>query len=119
MDVSFNSVAPNHPVEGGNVAIPVAHEKAKCAPEAARTEQASVPLDRERLKAMIEDIQNYIDTLDVCIRFSTYGENDQNVKIVVTEKDTGKVIREIPSEKLQYLFVKMSEVVGMIFNDTA
>jgi flagellar protein FlaG len=119
MDVSFTNVVTIQPVEGGNAAIPIGHEKVMRTPEVTKKELASLPLDRKHLQTMIEDIQNYIDTLDVCIRFSTYGEDDQNVKIIITEKDTGKVIREIPSEKLQYLFVKMSEVVGLIFSDTA
>ncbi|MEA3417343.1 MAG: flagellar protein FlaG [Thermodesulfobacteriota bacterium] len=34
----------------------------------------------------------------------------------MSEKETGKLIREIPPEELQQLYVKMEELSGMLFN---
>jgi len=119
MDVSVASVANIPSVEGGNtITPPVMQQKAAHASGEVKTGQADKQPDREQLQAMIEDIQAQIDTLSVSVHFSTYGKDGENVKIVITEKDTGKVIREIPSEALQKLYAKMSELVGMIFSDT-
>ncbi len=38
------------------------------------------------------------------------------IAIVITNKETGKVIRQIPSEEMVRLSDNMEEFVGMIFN---
>jgi len=76
-------------------------------------------LSQERMQKMVEDIQKNLNNLDVSLAFSTYGSHNDQVSIVLTEKATGKVIREIPSKDLQSLYTKMQELVGMILNDKA
>lgn len=75
--------------------------------------------DKARMQMMVEDIQRNLSNLDVSLTFSTYGKNNSQVSIMVVEKATGKVIREIPSKELQSLYTKMQEVVGMIFEKRA
>ncbi|MBT8491017.1 MAG: flagellar protein FlaG [Deltaproteobacteria bacterium] len=55
---------------------------------------------------------------DFSIAFSTYGRNNQRVSITVTDKETGKIIREIPPEELQQLSAKLDELAGMFIDDT-
>ena len=73
----------------------------------------------ERTKQMVEDIQKNMGNMDICLCFDTYGANDDQVCIVLKEKETGKVIREIPSKELQSLYTKMQEWVGMVLNKQA
>jgi flagellar protein FlaG len=73
----------------------------------------------KRMQRVFEDIQMNLSHLAVSLTFSTYGKNNNQVSIVVAEKETGKVIREIPSRELQSLSTKMQELVGMIFNKSA
>jgi uncharacterized FlaG/YvyC family protein len=54
--------------------------------------------------------------MNVSLQFYTYGENGENIAVVVADKETGEVIREIPSKEIQNLYAKMSELAGMIFN---
>jgi flagellar protein FlaG len=75
--------------------------------------------DVEQMRGMVNDIQENLSNLSVSLQFSTYGKNNSQICIVVTEKETGKIIREIPSKELQALSAKMSEVVGLIFNKRA
>ncbi|MBW2655859.1 MAG: flagellar protein FlaG, partial [Deltaproteobacteria bacterium] len=56
---------------------------------------------------------------NIDIAFSTYGKKNKNISVVVSEKETGKLIREIPPEELQQLHVKIKELAGMIFNGLA
>jgi len=72
--------------------------------------------ENERTKEMVQEMQRQIDSMNVSLEFSTYGENGKNIAIVVADKDTGKVIREIPSKELQNLYTKMREITGIIFN---
>ena len=75
------------------------------------------PVSNQQAKELTEKLQGYIDRMNINIAFSTYGKKNKNLAIIVSEKETGKLIREIPPEELQQLQVKMEEMVGMIFND--
>jgi len=57
--------------------------------------------------------------MNVSLEFSTYGENGENVAVIVADKNSGEVIREIPSRELQNLYAKMREITGIIFNTQA
>jgi flagellar protein FlaG len=73
----------------------------------------------ELLKEQVSDIQNQISSMNVRLTFSAYGENGENIAIVVADKETGEVIREIPSKEIQNLSMKMNELTGLILNGEA
>ena len=70
-------------------------------------------------KEMTERIQGHLDRMSISLKFSTYGKNKEKISVTVYEKDTGKVIREIPPEEFQRLNEKMEELIGLIFNGNA
>lgn len=72
--------------------------------------------DTEQLVALI---QESLDSMNINISFSTYGSERERVAVVVKEKGTGEVIREIPPKELQHLHTKMEELMGMIFSGQA
>ena len=73
----------------------------------------------EQMKKMVREMQNQIDSMNVSLEFATYGEDGKSIAIVVADKDSGEVIREIPSKELQHLYDKMVEITGIIFNTQA
>lgn len=73
-------------------------------------------VSREQVKQMVDEMQSQIDSMNVSLQFTPYGKHDEKIAVVVANKDTGKVIREIPPKELQQLYAKMSELAGMIFN---
>jgi len=73
----------------------------------------------QQARELTKQFQGYIDKMNINIAFSTYGGKDKKISIVVSEKETGTLIREIPPEELQRLSVKMEELAGMIFNGMA
>ncbi len=79
--------------------------------------ERSQTVNKETVKKVAENIQKNLDSMNISLAFSTYGEDDKKIAVTVTEKETGKVIREIPSEEVQRLATKMEEMAGMIFND--
>jgi len=81
--------------------------------------EISRPVDNQQVKELTENLQKYIDKMNINVAFSTYGEKNKNISVVVSEKETGKLIREIPPEELQQLHVKIKELAGMIFNGVA
>lgn len=81
------------------------------------TEDAAA--SREQVKRMINEMQGQINRMNVSLQFYTYGEHGEKIAVVVADKETGEVIREIPSKEIQNLYAKMSELAGMIFNSQA
>ena len=70
-------------------------------------------------RALTEEIQERMNKNSISLSFSTYGSGNHKISVTVTDKDTGEVIREIPSEELQRLSGKMEELVGMVFDGRA
>ena len=70
-----------------------------------------------QVQQMVADMQSQLDSMNVSLRYSLYGAHDKNIAVKVVNKDTGEVIREIPPKEMQALQSKMSELVGMIFNE--
>ncbi len=77
------------------------------------------PVSTEHVKQMVEQMQSHLDSMNVSLQYSFYGINDEKVAVVVVDRETGEVIREIPTKEMQALQEKMGELVGMIFNDNA
>jgi len=117
MDMAISNVnlagptVPEIPLPAGN--IRPNKESSEKAPE------ESKPLNAETAKQLFEDIQSHLQSMNISLSFSTYGKNGGDIAVTVTEKDTGKVIREIPSKELQNLYTKLGELVGIIFNHAA
>ncbi len=104
-DLAYNSAV--EPLGAPRKAVPVT------------TATADDAADNEAVKKMVEEIQRNIDSMDVALRFSTYGKNQEKIAIAITDRETGKVIREVPAKELQNLYMKMNELAGMIFNNMA
>lgn len=81
-----------------------------------RAPEESRPVNSEAVKQMVEQIQAHIQSSNISVSFSTYGDKNKDVSVIVKEKDTGKVIREIPPEDLQNLYTKLGELIGIIFH---
>lgn len=77
--------------------------------------EISGSVDNQQVRELTEKLQGYVDKMNINIAFSTYG-GSRKTAVTVSEKETGKLIREIPPEELQRLHVKMEELAGMIFN---
>jgi flagellar protein FlaG len=89
----------------------------------ARAEQTSggdnSAVSHAQLKQMVEQMQSQLDSMNVSLQYSFYGTGGEKVAVKVVNRETGDVIREIPSREMQVLQTKMRELVGMIFNDNA
>lgn len=72
--------------------------------------------DRLDMRQIVEKMQEQLDSMNVSLQYSTYGDRGEKIAIAVVNKETGELIREIPSKELQALYAKMSELAGMIFN---
>jgi flagellar protein FlaG len=77
-----------------------------------------VESSKESVERTIQALKNYIESDKRSLDFTVHkGTGDIMIK-VVSQKD-GKVIREIPSEKMLDLVAKMEELAGTLFNENA
>jgi uncharacterized FlaG/YvyC family protein len=108
---------------GSNVpAIPLPGSASNATPQREPSGQAteeSRPMRPEASKQLIQTIQSQLQSMNVSLIFSKYGKDGDDIAITVKERDTGKVIREIPPEDLQNLYTKLGELIGIIFNHPA
>ena len=53
----------------------------------------------------------HLDPVRTEASFSTYGSRNERIAIVVKNKQTGEIIREIPSEEMQKLHVHIDMLI--------
>ena len=87
-------------------------------PEAtsAQASQEPSPVRGEAAKQLLQEVQSQMDSMNISLSFSIYGKKGDEICIIVTDKDTGKVIREIHPKEIQDLQTKLGEIMGLIFN---
>jgi len=82
--------------------------------EKSETKEHTVELPDMRV--MAEDLQNNLKVLhDVNLQFSVHQASGQ-VVVAVTDKESGELIREIPSREMLRLSAKLEEMMGMLFD---
>jgi flagellar protein FlaG len=102
-------------VEASTASIPTSQR-----PQAAASRSSGVAGDSHaNVREIVKNMQSQLDSMNVSLQYRVYGENDEKIAIRVVNRDTGDVIREFPPKEMQALQAKMSELVGMIFNDNA
>ena len=91
----------------------------RSAEEHTQVQAQAQPPRNEQIRKMVAELQDRFGSMSISVNFTTYGADDEKIAVVVSDQKTGKVIREIPSEELQKLYIKMNELIGMIFNGSA
>lgn len=120
MGMAISNVSVDGAAYGSNTEpIPASPPQHKSPPHETSSSGGNEAFDNEGVKRLIEEMQKSMDQMNVALQFSTYGENGKKVAITITDRETGKVIREVPSKDLQNLYMRMSELAGMIFNKVA
>ncbi|MEB2803878.1 FlaG family protein [Campylobacter upsaliensis] len=69
----------------------------------------------EQLKEVAQKLNDQAESLNTNVRFG-YNDKINSMYLSVTEKSTGKEIRQIPSEEAMRLSEHFREVIGMIFD---
>ena len=77
-------------------------------------------LSEEEMSRLAQEIQARLDSIGGNLRLGL-GTDEKTDSIVarITEKNTGEVVRQIPSEDLLELKSKLEDLVGMLFDQKA
>ena len=82
----------------------------------ARTSQEPKPVSGEAVNQLLHEVQNQLEPMNISLSFSAYGNKGEDIAVIITDKSTGKVIREIPSKEIRELQTKLGELTGLILN---
>ncbi|HDX6330446.1 TPA: flagellar protein FlaG [Campylobacter fetus subsp. venerealis] len=71
--------------------------------------------DSKRISDIVNKLNDNMETLNTNIRFG-FNDKTSSMYVSVTEADSGKVIRKIPTEEIMKLTEHFKEIVGVIFD---
>ena len=74
--------------------------------------------NREQVLAAVTDMQDFVQATHHNIQFQL-DENSGRMLVKVTERDSGEVIRQIPSEEAVRLAESLSEIRSLLFSAEA
>ena len=74
-------------------------------------------LSVEETEQVTIDLNEYMSDLQTNLRFSIYEKLDHQVVVEIKNKETDEVIKQIPSEEILEIRVKMEELTGMLLDE--
>ena len=75
-------------------------------------------LNHQPVPQLVDQVNDHMRSLGTKIQFTVDSRTGKQV-VIVAEKETGRVIRQIPPEEMLELAAKMKELVGIIYNGKA
>lgn len=84
----------------------------------ARKNDSTAEADREQVLTAVADMQDYVQTAQRNLQFQL-DEGGERMVVTVTEANSGKVIRQIPSEEALRLAENLSEIRSVLFSGKA
>ena len=75
------------------------------------------PLSAEETEQITVDLNEYMNHLQTNLRFSMYEKLDHQVVVEIKNKETDELIKQIPSEELLKIRVKMEELTGLLLDE--
>ncbi len=113
--MNVGAVEMNSAISVGQMGGPDPRQRPEIVPMRQSSSGDEAPNQLE-MKKVVEKMQEQIDSMNVSLQYSTYGDHGEKIAVAVVNKETGKLIREIPPKELRDLYAKMSELAGMLFN---
>lgn len=82
------------------------------------SEEQKVQEQKQKLNELAQQLNKELSPLNTNVKFG-FNEDIEGLFVTVSEKDTNRVIRKIPSDEAMQLMAKMREIVGIIFDKQA
>lgn len=76
-----------------------------------------VSISKKEAQAVVESLEEYMNVLKTTIGFNI-NDSTNEIVVTVTNKDSGEIIRHIPSEEILELHEKMKDLTGLIFSQS-
>lgn len=115
MELEISNVQPA-PVQQSRFQERSQASRAVKAAQAASKEAATRKQPDIDVEQYLKDIIRITDTFNRKLKFTINRELNQ-VVVKVIDRETDKVIKEIPPEELQRLHIRMREALGLLFDE--
>ncbi len=83
-----------------------------------REEEKEKGLSRSEVQKAVEEVQSRLERMGTNLQFAM-DKVAEDIVVKVTEKKSGELIRQIPSEDVIKLRKKLEELSGILFDGTA
>ena len=92
-------------------------QRAKEELRADRAVQQKEALSAQETEQITVDLNEYMNHLQTNLRFSMYEKLDHQVVVEIKNRETDELIKQIPSEELLEIRVKMEELTGLLLDE--
>ena len=86
-----------------------------------RSQKQNLPEDPEKVKALVKDavdnFEKFVNDIQVDLRYEV-DEKTDDIIIKIFEKDTDKLIKQIPAEAILKLKQRINDLLGIIYDET-
>ncbi len=96
---------------------PLVEAKPKAAEPSSKKKEEEKP-DHKLLQQVLEIAQEHFQVRGIGLEFSVH-EPTGRIKVIVLDKETGEVIREVPPQQVLDLMAKIDEMMGILFDSWA
>lgn len=83
----------------------------------AKEEIKTKSLSAKETEQVTVDLNEYMTHLQTNLRFSVYEKLDHQIVVEIKNKETDELIKQIPSEEILEIRVKMQELTGMLLDE--
>lgn len=83
-----------------------------------RAQEKAKSLSRSEVQAAVEEVQVRMDQMGTNLQFAM-DKVAEDIVVKVTDKESGELIRQIPSEDVVKLRKKLEELTGLLFDEKA
>jgi flagellar protein FlaG len=83
-----------------------------------REQEKAKSLSRSELQAAVEEVQVRMDQMGTNLQFAM-DKVAEDIVVKVTDKESGELIRQIPSEDVVKLRKQLEELSGILFDEKA
>ena len=97
---------------------PRTNEKSDSKPLSTASEKSETNVDLDALGKAVEQLQAAAQLVDDSLQFKVDNES-KTVQVIVMNKDTEEVIREIPPSEILKAAARLKEVIGLLIDTTA
>jgi len=120
MDTAISAIGAASGIRTADISPQLGPAGPAKAPEASadREPEKRTSETADAVRELGRKIQEQLNITNISIAFTPYGAKNEKVAIKVMDRETGKVIREIPPEEIQNLSAKLGQLAGIIFNKT-
>ncbi|MGM7683379.1 flagellar protein FlaG [Cytobacillus sp. Hm23] len=113
MDIGNNTIKSPLPTSSTEIKITQLETQLKSQQETKPTNETQQILTKDKVEEVIVGINEFLEPTYTSLKFELH-EQLKEYFVVVVDKDTKEVIREIPPKKLLDMYAAMTEFVGLV-----